>query len=74
MLTLSPILFNFVLEKIMQKIFNDHHTSISIGGRPICNLWFADNSDFVGSSNCELQDLTSRPVDRARVYGMEFST
>ena len=37
---LSPILFNLFLEKIMQET---HLTSISIGGRPTCNLRFADD-------------------------------
>ena len=36
--SLSPILFNLFPEKIMQKTLHDHHTSISMGGRPICNL------------------------------------
>ena len=33
-----PILFNLFLEKIMQETLHDHHTSISTGGRPICNI------------------------------------
>ena len=32
---LSPILFNLFLEKIMQETLHDHHTSTSIGGRPM---------------------------------------
>ena len=51
---LSPILFNLFLEKIMQKTLHDHHTSISIGGRPIAiydlpttsNLWAAAMVNF----------------------------
>ena len=35
---LSPVMFNLFLEKIMHETLHDHHTSISIGGRPICNL------------------------------------
>ena len=62
---LSPILFNLFLEKIMQETLNDHHTSISIGGRPICNLVFADDIDLMSVSCGELQDLTNRLVDRA---------
>ena len=31
--SLSPILFNFFPEKIMQETLHDHHTSISICGR-----------------------------------------
>ena len=48
----------------MQETRHDHHTSISIGGRPIFNLRFADNIDLVGGSNGKLEDLTNRLVDR----------
>ena len=68
---LLPFLFNLVLEKIMQETLHDHHTLISIGERPICSLRFADNINFMGSSNGELQDLTNRFVDGATAYGME---
>ena len=71
---LSPVLFNLFLEKIMQETLHDHHISISIGGRPICNLQFADNIDLIGGSNDELQDLTNRLEDSATAHGMEVST
>ena len=58
----------------MQETLHDHHISISIDGRPICNLRFADDSDLIGGPNSELQDLTNRPADRATSYGMEIST
>ena len=58
----------------MQETICDHHTSISIGGRPICNLQITDNIDLLGGSNGELQDLTNRLVDRVTAYGMEVST
>ena len=51
----------------------NHHKSISIGGRPICNPRFADDIDLMGGSNGELQDLTNRLVDRASAYGMKDS-
>ena len=56
-----------VPEKIMQETLHDHHTAIYIGGRPICNLRFADDIDLI-------QDLTNRLVDRATAYGTEVST
>ena len=58
----------------MQEILQDHHISISIGGRPIRNLRFADDIDLTGGSNGELQDLTNRLVDRSTAYGMKVST
>ena len=71
---LSPILFNLLLQKIMQETLHDHRASISISGRPICNLRLADDIDLMGGSNGELQDLTNRLVDRASTYGMGVST
>ena len=47
---LSPILFKLFLKRIMQETCCDHHTSISIGGRSICNLRFA-NTKLTGNSN-----------------------
>ena len=58
----------------MQETLHDHHTSISISGRSICNILFADDITLMGGSNGELQDLTNRLVDRATAYGMEIST
>ena len=70
----SAILLNLFLEKIMQEKLHDHHTSISIGGRPICSLEFASDSNLVGGSSGELQNLTNRLIDRATAYAMEVST
>ena len=58
----------------MQETLNDHHTFISIGGRPICNLRFVDDIDLMGLTKDELQDLTNRLVDRATACGKEVST
>ena len=71
---LSPVLFNIFLERIMQETLDDHHTSISIGGRPVCNLRFADDIDLIGGSDSKLQDLTSKLAANAKAYGMEIST
>ena len=58
----------------MQKTPHNHHTLISTGGRPTCNLRFADDIDLMGGSCGELQDLTNRLEDRATAHGMEVST
>ena len=57
----------------MQETLHDHHTSISFGGRPICNLGFA-GVVLMGGSCGKLQDLTYRLVDRVTTYGMKVST
>ena len=58
----------------MQETLHDHNTSVSIGGRPICNLRFADDIDLMGGSICKLQDFTNRLLDKATAYGMEVRT
>ena len=58
----------------MQEILHDHHTSISIGGGPICSLPFADDVDLMGGSNGELKGFINRLVDRATAYGKEVIT
>ena len=63
---LSPVLFNLFLEQIMLETLENRQTSISIGGRPVCNLRFADDIDLMGSSKEDLQDLTTRLDSRAR--------
>ena len=65
---------NLFLEKIVQETLHDHHTSVSTGGRLICNLRFADDIDLMGGSNGELQDFTNTLVNRVTAYGMEVST
>ena len=71
---LSPVLFNLFLENIFRETLQDFHSTISIGGRTINNLRFADDIDLMGGSNTELQDLTSRLSNAAAAYGMEIST
>ena len=61
------------LGKITKETLHDHHTSISIGGRSLCNLRYADDIDLTGGSDAELKDLTNTLVDRATACGMEVS-
>ena len=42
---LSPTLFNILLERIMTDVLEDHAGTVSIGGRTITNLRFADGID-----------------------------
>ena len=42
---LSPTLFNIFLERIMADALEDHKDTVSIGGRTITNLLFADDID-----------------------------
>lgn len=45
------MLFNIFLEVIMRDILEHHHTSMSVGGRPLINHRFTD-------------DLVTRPEDK----------
>ena len=59
----------------MQETLHDHGTSISIGGRPICSLQFADSIDLMGGRMVNFSTSPScRLVDRATAYGMEVGT
>ena len=40
-----PILFNVFLERVMTDALEDHEGTVSIGGRTIINLRFADDID-----------------------------
>ena len=42
---LSPTLFNIFLERITTDALEDHEGTVSIGGRTITNLRFADDID-----------------------------
>ena len=56
MLTLThPV--QLVLKETMQETLHDRHTSISISGRPTCNLLFAVDIDVMGSSSGESKRL-----------------
>ena len=50
----------------------NHQTTISINGRPLCNLRFADDIDLMGGSEDELQHLTDSLAERSSAYIMEW--
>lgn len=71
---LSPTLFNLYLEKIMQEALHKYEPTLSIGGRQICNLRFADDIDLMASNETDLQTLTKRLDNAASQFGMEINT
>ena len=70
---LSPVLFNLFLEEIMAGIQDEHISTISIGGRNLSNIRFADDIDLIAGSNDELQTLTNKLSNNASRYGMQNS-
>ena len=57
---LSPTLFNIFLERIMTDALEDHEGTVSIGGRTITNLHFADDIDGLAGEEEELAKLAER--------------
>ena len=70
---LSPILFNMFLERIMTDALEDHEGTVSIGGRTITYLRFADDIDGLAGEEEELAKLVERLDKASTAYGMEIS-
>ena len=69
---LSPILFNIFLERIMTDALEGHKGSVSIGGRTITNLRFADDIDGLTGEEEELANLVERLDKAATAYGLSL--
>ena len=69
---LSPILFSMFLERIMTDALEDHEGTVSIGGRTITNLRFADDSDGLAGEE-ELAKLVEHLDKASTACGMEIS-
>ena len=69
----SPILFSVFLERIMTDTLEDHEGTVSIGGRIITNLCFADYIDGLAEEEEELANLVEWLDKACTAYGMEIS-
>ena len=70
---LSPTLFNIFLERIMTDALGNHQGTVSIGGRTITNLRFADDIDGLAGDEQHLANLVERLEKTSTSYGMEIS-
>ena len=70
---LSPTLFNIFLEQIMTEALEEHNGTITIGGRIITNLRFADDIDGLAGNEGELANLVNHLDETSTRYGMEIS-
>ena len=70
---LSPTLFNIFLERIMSEALEEHEGTVSIGGRNITNLRFADDIDGVAGNEDELNELIRHLNNASTEFGMEIS-
>ena len=57
---LSPTLFNIFLERIMSDALEEHDGKVSIGGRNITNLRFADDTDALAEEEQELVECLDK--------------
>ena len=69
----QPTLFNILLERIMTDALEDHEGTVSIGGRTITNLRFADDIDGLAGEEEELANLVECLDKACTAYGMEIS-
>ena len=70
---LSQTLFNIFLEDIMTHALENFNGTISIGGRTITNLRFADDIDGITGEEDELTELVHNLDTAAEKFGMEIS-
>ena len=70
---LSPTLFNIFLEDIMTHALENYHGTISIVGRQITNLRFADDIDGITGEEDEPTKLVHNLDTTATKFGMEIS-
>ena len=63
---LSPTLFNIFLEQIMSDALEYHDGEVSIGGKNITNLRFADYIDALAEEEQELEALVESLAKRAK--------
>ena len=73
MSTLTHLIFNIFLERIMTDALENHEGTVSIGGRTITNLRFADDIDGLAGEEEELANLVEHLDKASTAYGMEIS-
>jgi exonuclease III len=70
---LSPLLFNAYTETIMRKVLDNWQGGISVGGRKISNLRYADDTLLLAGSAEELTEIMRELERISREYGLEIN-
>ena len=70
---LYPTLFNIFLERKMADALEDHEGTVSIGGRTITNLRFAEDIDGLAGQEQELIKLVNHLEEASTTYAMQIS-
>ena len=65
--------FQLFLERIMTDASEDHEGTVSIGGRTITNLRFADDIDGLAGEEEELANFVEHFDKASTAYGMEIN-
>ena len=69
----TPRLFNIFHERIMEEALENHAGSVSVGGRTIINLRFADDIDGRAGSEEELKNPVKNFDEKCKTAGIEIS-
>ena len=70
---LSPTVFSIFIERIMPDAMEEHDGKVSVGGRNITNLRFADDIDALAEEEQELEALVESLDKTCTRYKMEIS-
>lgn len=70
---LSPLLFNIYTEYIMRKVLEGWEGGITIGGRKISNLRYADDTLILAATEEELRAIMEKLERVSRAYGLEIN-
>ena len=73
MSNLTHHLQHMFVERIMTDALQDHEGTVSIGGRTITNLRFADDIDGLAGEEEKLAKVVERLDKASTAYGMEIS-
>ena len=68
---LSPYLFNLFTEMIFRSL--DPELGVSIGGRKVSNLRYADDTALTAESGPELQRIATRVNEAGKAFGMKMN-
>ena len=67
---LSPYLFNVYAEYIMRNALDGFSGEVSVGGRQLTNLRYADDTTLIARTAPELQNLIDRVKSTSEEYGL----
>lgn len=69
----SPLLFNIYSEYIMRSVFENWNGGITVGGRRINNLRYADDTLILAASKKELEQIMQRLSTISQQFGLKIN-